>query len=97
MQPSPSARRKQQSILRKSKVVRQGPSIQKSSSFNSEDDALSLQSILQVLSRTPVCHEYQRMQVGDIKREQDKSDHSIWRLSTVNAQYAVCNRLVYTV
>ena len=74
-------------------MVRKGHSIQKSSSFNSQDDALSLQSILKVLSHTPVCHEYERMQVGDIKREQDKTDHSIWRLSTVNAQYAVCSRL----
>ena len=75
-------------------MVRQRPSIQKSSSFNSEDDALSLQSILQVLSHTPVCREYERMSVGDIKREQDKSNHGIWRLSTVNAQYAVCSRSV---
>ena len=75
-------------------MVRQGRSVKKSNSFNSEDDALSLQSILQVLSRTPVCQEYERMSVGDIKKEQDKSDHSIWRLSTVNAQYAVCSRLV---
>lgn len=92
MQPSPNLRRKQQSILRKSKVVRQGHSIAKSSSFNSEEDAMSLQSILRVLSRTPVCYEYDRMMVGDIKKEQDRSDHSNWRLSTVNAQYSVCNR-----
>ena len=99
MQPSPTVRRKQHSILRKSRVVRQGQTIKKSSSFNNENDALSLQSVLQVLSHTPVCHEYERMKVGDIKREQDKSDHSIWRLSTVNAHYGICNRLVisYTV
>ena len=75
-------------------MVRQGQSIKKSSSFTNENDALSLQSVLQVLSHTPVCLEYERMKVGDIKQEQDKSDHGIWRLSTVNAHYGVCNRSV---
>ena len=94
MQQSPSVRRRQQSVFRKSRVVRQGATITKSSSFSGDEDAMSLQSILRGLSLTPVCHEYERMQVGDIKKEQDKSDHSIWRLSTVNAQYGVCSRSV---
>lgn len=92
MQSSPNVRRRQRSTLRKSRVVRQAPSITKSTSFNGDDDAMSLQSILKVLSLTPVCHEYERMKVGDIKKEQDKSNHTVWRLSTVNAQYSVCNR-----
>ena len=94
MQQSPNVRRRQHSVLRKSKVMRQGASLAKSSSFSSDEDAMSLQSILRGLSLTPVCREYERMQVGDIKKEQDKSDHSIWRLSTVNAQYGVCSRSV---
>ena len=75
-------------------MVRQGQSMKKSNSYSNKDNALSLQSVLQVLSHTPVCHEYERMKISDIKQEQDKSDHSIWRLSTVNAHYGICNRSV---
>jgi len=93
LQQSPHMRRKQHSILRKSRVVNNKvQTLSKSNSFANEEDAVSLQSILKQLSRTPVCLEYMRMGMGDITKEQDKSDHSVWRLSTVNAQYSVCNR-----
>ena len=93
LQQSPHMRRKQHSILRKSRVVHhKAQTLSKSNSFTNEEDAVSLQSILKQLSHTPVCREYMRMGVGDITKEQDKSDQSVWRLSTVNAQYSVCNR-----
>jgi len=93
LQQSPHMRRKQHSILRKSRVVNnKTQTLSKRNSSANEEDAVSLQSILKQLSRTPVCREYMRMGVGDITKEQDKSDHSVWRLSTVNAQYSVCSR-----